>query len=120
MEGAARPVRTEPRSSRATDRALSIRSSASSRVSSITGLPSIGATWWRTVVLECLWCSERLADQRADPLTCDGPGDVAVAQQVEDDDRHLVVHAEADGRRVGHPELLGEDGRVVEAVVHDG
>src|SRR3712207_8526329 len=37
-----RPVRTEPRSSRATDRALSIRSSASSRVSSITGLPSIG------------------------------------------------------------------------------
>ena len=42
IEGAARPVRTEPRSSRATDRALSIRSSASSRVSSITGLPSIG------------------------------------------------------------------------------
>ena len=38
IEGAARPVRTEPRSSRATDRALSIRSSASSRVSSITGL----------------------------------------------------------------------------------
>ena len=40
IEGAARPVRTEPRSSRATDSALSIRSSASSRVSSITGVSS--------------------------------------------------------------------------------
>src|SRR5688500_14051796 len=98
IEGAARPVRTEPRSSRATDRALSIRSSASSRVSSITGLPSIGgrspaavgSTDCRPGVLSGQAVSGRLADQRADPLTCGGPRDVAVAQQVEDDDRHLV------------------------------
>src|SRR4051794_288090 len=105
IEGAARPVRTEPRSSRATDRALSIRSSASSRVSSITGLPSIGGGAQAAVVI--VWRavrsvrSGRLADQRADPLTCGGPRDVAVAQQVEDDDRHPVVHAQADRRGVG-------------------
>src|SRR3954466_3870656 len=102
MDGAARPVRTEPRSSRATDRALSIRSSASSRVSSITAFspPAAVPPYWPVGV----WgdeigdaagdrrpypspiASDRLADQRADPLTRDGPGDVAGLQQVEHDD----------------------------------
>src|SRR5829696_8503224 len=111
IEGAARPVRTEPRSSRATDRALSIRSSASSRVSSITSVSPPAAVppcWPVGVRGTCPETSggrrpypepvgsDRLADQRADPLTRDGTRDVAVLQQVEHDDRHLVVHAQAD------------------------
>src|SRR3954462_2136721 len=102
IEGAARPVRTEPRSWRGTDRALSIRSSASSRVSSITGLPSIGggalrpssSVWLLFGRWPARWCSGRLTDQRADLLTCSCSRDVAVAQEVEDDDRHRVVHAQ--------------------------
>src|SRR3954471_23409432 len=101
IDGAARPVRTEPRSSRATDRALSIRSSASSRVSSITGLSSCRRDVPPGLVCGCrpAGASGRLADQRPDLLTCDRTRDVAVLQQVEHDDRHAVVHAEADGCR---------------------
>src|SRR3954469_3675237 len=95
IEGAPRPVRTEPRSSRATDKALSIRSSASSRVSSITGLSSsVAAGVPPSSSLLPTGHSGGLADQRADPLTCDRPGDVAVLQQVEHHDRHAVVHAQ--------------------------
>src|SRR3712207_7564255 len=90
MDGAARPVRTDPRSSRATDRALSNLSSASSRVSSITGLPSIVGhvgrrrlSWSLSGVLPAGPPSGGLADQRADPLTCGGAGDVAVARSEE-------------------------------------
>src|SRR3712207_7761427 len=43
-----------------------------------------------------------------------GAGDVAVAQQVEDHDRHPVVHAQADGRGVGDLELVGEHRGVLE------
>src|SRR3954471_5251332 len=135
IDGAARPGRTEPRSSRATDRALSIRSSASSRVSSITGslllrrLPP----YWPGGVAAWAWTtsgdrrpypvaggSDRLTDQGADLLTCDRACDVAVLEQVEHDDRHAVVHAEADRGRVGDPELLGQDRAVVQVVVHRG
>src|SRR4051795_1052708 len=107
IDGAARPVRTEPRSSRATDRALSIRSSASSRVSSITGLSFLrrgrrgGPPGGLSGLVGARACGggggggpppgissgllvgrlQRLADQRPDLLTCDGAGDVAVAQE---------------------------------------
>src|SRR6478752_10726035 len=86
MPGGARPVRMDDKSSRATVTAFSIFSSASKRASSITVyLPSSG-------------------DQCSDLLTCDGAGDIAGGQQVEHQDRHAVVHAEAERRRVGHPQ----------------
>src|SRR6185369_3842989 len=93
MPGFARPVRIDERSSRATDTAFSIFSSASKRVSSITVLFS------RRYRSPGLLPSG--GDQCSDLLTCHRPGDIAVCEQVEHQDRHSVVHAEAERRGVG-------------------
>src|ERR1700736_3059439 len=90
MPGFARPVRIDAKSSRATATAFSIFSSASKRVSSITASSSGGY-------------------QCSDLLTCDGPGDIAVDEQVEDQDRHPVVHAQAERGRVGDPQPAVDD-----------
>src|ERR1700727_2142036 len=84
MLGFARPVRMVDRSSRLTATAFSIFSSASKRVSSIMCAP-----------LSC-------GHQRSDFLTRDRPSDIAIGQQVENQDRYAIVHAQAEGGRVGH------------------
>src|SRR5690348_7008482 len=91
MPGLARPVRIDAKSSRATATAFSIFSSASKRVSSITVLLPLGG------------------DQCSDLLTCDGPGDIAVGEEVEHQDRHAVVHAEAERGGVGNPQSAVDD-----------
>src|SRR5947208_10763747 len=93
MDGVALPVRTEVRSSRVTETAFSIFSSASKRVSSITAAPGAAGCWWA-------YSGVLSTDQGADPLTSHRPGDVALGQQVEHDDRHIVVHAQAEGRGI--------------------
>src|ERR1022692_2206037 len=56
------------------------------------------------------------AYQRADPLTAHRTHHVALAHQVEDDDRQVVVHAQANGRRVHELQLTAQDLAVVEPV----
>src|ERR1700712_5005590 len=85
--GLARPVRRLARSSLATPTAFSIFSSASKRVSSIRSDMS---------------AAFRCGDQGADGLAPDRFSDVSIGEQVEHDDRHGVVHAEAEGGGVGH------------------
>src|ERR1700761_9644069 len=85
MLGFARPVRIVERSSRLTDTAFSIFSSASKRVSSIIA-PLLSSR----------------GHQRPAFLTRDGPSDIAVGEQVENQDRHAIVHAQAEGGRIGH------------------
>src|SRR4051794_885951 len=92
IAGLARPVRTPPRSSLATLTAFSIFSSASRSVSSIMCALSSGAGGG--------------VDQRPDPLTPHRTGDVPLDEQVEHHDRHVVVHAEAEGGGVGDLEAL--------------
>src|SRR5581483_6693600 len=99
MPGLARPVRIDARSSRATATAFSIFSSASKRVSSITVPSSVSL----------LASANSRGDQCSDLLTCDGPGDIAVGKQVEDEDRHTVVHAEAEGGGVRDPKSAVDD-----------
>src|SRR6266571_8888051 len=86
--GEARPVRRLPSSSRATRIALSIFSSASKSVSSITAAFSLSGEG-----------SARAVHERADLLTARGPGNVAVGE-LEDDDKHHVVTAEAEYNNV--------------------
>src|SRR5215213_7591507 len=93
MPGLARPVRIDDRSSRATDTAFSIFSSASKRVSSITVLLLF-------LLLACA-AARSGGDQCSDLLTCDRPRDIAVDEQVEHQDRHAVVHAQAERGGVG-------------------
>src|SRR5215203_1085997 len=106
MPGLARPVRMVPKSSRATETAFSIFSSASKSVSSIT-LVSVFCRVRSLVALRTpvgrrgRRRSGVGADHRADLLTVDRAGDVALLGQVEDDDREVVVAAEADRRGVG-------------------
>src|SRR3954447_8056962 len=94
MDGFARPVRMDVMSSRATETAFSIFSSASKRVSSITSAPWSG----RCGSLEG---SGDRSDGRADLLAVHRSRDVALRGHVEDDDRQPVVPAEADGGGVG-------------------
>src|SRR4029077_16240809 len=102
--GLARPVRRPPSSSRATCTAFSIFSSASKSGSSITpASPS----------------SARGAHQRADLLTSNDPGDVAVGQ-VEHDDRHAVVPAQAEWGRIGDLQPTQQDVVVADRVESDG
>src|ERR1700710_3065418 len=112
IEGLARPVRTPERSSRATLTAFSIFSSASRRVSSITGSP-LSARGKYSVL-------DGRVDQRADPLTPHRPRDVPLDEQVEHHDRHLVVHAEAERGGVRDLEALLQDLAVGDLAVHRG
>src|SRR6478736_7908496 len=107
MPGLARPVRIEDRSSRATDTAFSIFSSASKIVSSITSpFPVAVARPWR---LAPVAGHPSGGDQCSDLLTCDRTGDIAVDEQVEHQDGHAVVHAEAEGGRVGDLQATVDD-----------
>src|SRR3954449_5817535 len=87
IAGVIRPVRMAANSSFATATAFSIFSSASRSSSSITPVPSTSSVFRRVVG----------SDDCPDLLTSDGPGDVAVGEQVEHHDGHRIVHAEADG-----------------------
>src|SRR4051794_12841227 len=94
IDGFALPVRTADRSSLAKDTAFSIFSSASRRVSSITATP--------VVFVLCTAIPPGLGalpvgggtHQCADPLTTHRTGNVPLGEQIEHDDRHIVVHAE--------------------------
>src|SRR6478735_8056366 len=112
MVGVARPVRIAPKSSLATPTAFSSFSSASRRIMSIwslTGTP-VAASGWRV--------SARVGrHDGADPLTAHDARDVPVGQQVEHDDRHRVVLAEAEGGGVGDLEVLRQDLGVADLVV---
>src|SRR5665213_195136 len=59
-------------------------------------------------------------DHRPDLLTVYGPADVAVLQQVEDQDRHRVVAAEADRRRVSEFQVASQHLVVVQRVEPNG
>src|SRR6476646_11040977 len=112
MPGLARPVRIVDRSSRATDTAFSIFSSASKRVSSITSpFPVAVARPWRPTPVATArpGVHQSGGDQRSDLLTCDRSGDIAVDEQVEHQDGHAVVHAEAEGGRVGDLQATVDD-----------
>ncbi|EGJ74446.1 putative uridylate kinase [Streptomyces sp. Tu6071] len=64
--------------------------------------------------------SALVAHERADLLTLDRPGDIARGQQLEDEDRELVVAAEGDGGHVGDLEVARDDLAVAEGVELDG
>src|SRR6266851_7867559 len=87
--GVARPVRSPRSSSRNTLTAFSIRSSASKRISSVVIILSF-------------------ADQCPDWLAGDSAFDVALALEVEDQDRHLGLAAQANGRHVHHSQIIAE------------
>src|SRR4051794_16002108 len=84
----ARPVRT-PAMSRRT------RSSAASIF--VFTSPNMPCKSLKSIALQ-----ERLRNSCADRFTHDDAADVSGLSQVEDDDRHLVVHAQRDGSRVHH------------------
>src|ERR1700750_3216887 len=92
MLGVPRPVRIVDNSSRLTPTAFSIFSSASKRVSSI---------------IAPLLSSRR--NQRPDFLTRDSPSDIAVGQEIENEDRHAIVHAQAEGGCIGHLQPTVDD-----------
>ncbi len=120
MDGFARPVRMEPMSSLATLTAFSIFSSASSSASSIIFvLVPFGRAWRGRVLVRGRGCSSG-ADQRADPVSGHRPGDVALLEQIEHQDRHLVVHTQTEGGRVGDLEFLVEDLAVGDLGEHSG
>ena len=100
IPGLARPVRMDDRSSRATDTAFSIFSSASKRVSSITAYSLIGPRV-RGLLLG--------GDQCSDLLTCDRPRDISVGEEIEHQDRHAVVHAQAERGGVGDLQAAVDD-----------
>src|SRR5438552_4749247 len=56
-------------------------------------------------------------DARADLFAADGPQDVAVLPEVEDKDRHVVLHAVGDRRAVHNAEVPLADGRIVELAI---
>ena len=113
MPGLARPVRMDDRSSRATDTAFSIFSSASKRVSSITvhllhlRCASFTAARHAHPALMFLAGAGALVTSVPDLLTCDRTRDIAIREQVEYQDWHAVVHAQAERGGVGHPQARG-------------
>src|SRR4051794_8010873 len=115
MAGLARPVRMAAKSSLATSTALSIFSSASRRVSSITAAPCASGrpnaaqdTDQRSRPRVASRPSSAGDDPRADPLTPNGAGDVAVALHAEDHHREPVLHAEAEGGGVHHAQAAAQ------------
>src|SRR5262249_2174516 len=58
------------------------------------------------------------AYQRADPLTANGSHDIALAHEVEDHDGQIVVHAQANGRRVHELESAAQHLAVVKVLEH--
>src|ERR1017187_1470759 len=60
------------------------------------------------------------AHQGADPLAAHHPGDVAFTQQIEDDNRQVVVHTQANRRGVHDPEFAAEHLTVVQPAEADG
>src|SRR5919107_6378450 len=132
MAGFARPVRMAANSSLATSTALSIFSSASRRVSSITAAPcgSGGGRWAAQDSDARSWPGSPARptsardDPRADPLTPDGAGDVAITLHAEDHHRQVVLHAEAEGGGVHHaqaaPDRVREGHGLEQAGVRGG
>src|SRR5690606_6205375 len=123
-EGCARPVRIVAKSSLPTETAFSIFSSASRRVSSITMTPSpcvcrlysrgsptepghvtgiVSRTLRPTDIDDGFDVG---GDQGADLLAPDRPGDAVIHIEAEHHNRQVVVHAEAEGGRIGHIESL--------------
>src|SRR3954453_3635162 len=105
--GVARPVRMAAKSSLATSTAFSIFSSASRRVSSITVAPSSRRRRRRPS-----WTARRAPStgchERADPLTPDRARHVPLTLHPEHDHGQLVVHAQAEGRRVDDLQALAQ------------
>src|SRR6266540_6173727 len=107
IAGVARPVRMTANSSLANSIARSIFSSASKSVSSITFLllwteldrsPSLIVT-----IQDGLRC-----DECADPLTTQRANDGVLALGAEHEHGQLVVHAQAERRRVDHPQSAAQ------------
>src|ERR1700712_2897847 len=102
MPGLARPVRMDDRSSRATETAFSIFSSASKRVSSIKVSSPVTSALARRP-------RPSSGDQRSDLLTRDGTRDISVGEEIEHQNRHAVVHTEAERGGVGDLEAAVDD-----------
>src|SRR5579859_3554843 len=97
------------KSSLATATAFSIFSSASRRVSSIIAAP------------QCSFPSVSVpAYKSADPFAPNRAHHIALAHQVEDDDRQIIVHAQANRRRVHELQLTAQHIAVVEPVEQVG
>src|SRR3954453_19514995 len=97
IAGVARPVRIAANSSLACSTALSIFSSASKRVSSITGSSRL-----------LLFLKSLCGDQGADLVAADGTDDGVVPLGAEDQHGQVVLLAEAEGGLVGHLEPAPE------------
>src|SRR5689334_15832805 len=104
MAGVARPVRIAANSSLACSTALSIFSSASKRVSSITGSSRLLAV---SVVRDgwapSVGCGSG-GDQGADLFAADRTDDGVVALSAEDEHRQVVFLAETERGLVGDPQ----------------
>src|SRR5262249_12591162 len=104
--GVALPVRRPRNSSRKTFTAFSMRSSASKRISSLVIVrgPSSG----------------ELADYGTEGVAGNGPLDVPLALEVEDENGELRLPAQADGRSVHHAQIIAEDLVVSQLLVANG
>src|ERR1700677_3653333 len=92
-DGLARPVRTLENSSWADSTDLAIRPRASSSSSSIRFSAAIA------ISLSC-------RNEGAHAHAGDYPREIALVVHVEHVQRHRVVHAQSEGRRVHHPQTL--------------
>src|SRR5947208_10583994 len=103
--GVARPVRKPRSSSRKTVTAFSMRSSASNKISSLVmvGKPSA-----------------HLTDQGADGVAGDRAFDVALALEIEHQDRQPACAAQVDGCDVHHPQIIAHDLPVSQLLVAHG
>src|ERR671921_885045 len=103
----ARPVRIAANCSLACSTARSIFSSASRRVSSITGVVASFNSHYGPCPL-ALRLRSAGGDQCSDLLPADGAHDGLGALRGEHDHRQLVVVAEAERGRVDHPQPLAQ------------
>src|SRR5689334_8457787 len=101
IAGVARPVRMAANSSLACSTALSIFSSASKRVSSITGSSRLLAGFGGAGCGDVRGSASSRGDQGADLLAGTRAHDGVVAVRAEDQHRKLVLLAEAERGLVG-------------------
>src|ERR1700751_6067132 len=120
MPGLARTVRMVDKSSRPTDTAFSIFSSASKRVSSIMA-PLL------LIAALCIVAGCHLApllplgsDQRSDLLTRNRASNIAIGKQVEHQNRHAIVHTQTECGGIGHPQPSVDDFPVGDSGEHLG
>src|SRR3990170_2168179 len=92
----ARPVRSPPKSRRKSSTAFSMRVRAWAMASLLVAIVVMG---YATLPFQCTW-RLLLTHQRSDFFSEHHALDIARHIQIEDQNRHAVVHAQRDGRRI--------------------